>query len=193
MKISNFNISQCQRRRHNFPSFHYRKPYRSSSIRKLSASVPLFQCLHCNKGPFFSWPSALLSNCQLKLRLATTPTHSYSWNQQVTHGFWLIINQHMDRLLDQSQKWFGQEVKIKWSKKWSKQASLWQRHHTLVILRFRVYRNTGPQHRHQDRHEVSLAIIYANVLNILRCVQLKQISQVNASWCCQHRQQVEVS
>ena len=49
--------------------------------------------------------------------------------------------------------------------------------HTLVIPRFRVYRNTGPPHR----HELSLAIIYANVLNILRCVQLKQISQVNAS------------
>ena len=37
------------------------------------------------------------------------------------------------------------------------------------------------KHHHRDRHEVSLAIIYANVLNILRCVQLKQISQVNAS------------
>ena len=33
----------------------------------------------------------------------------------------------------------------------------------------------------EHRHELSLAIIYANVLNILRCVQLKQISQVNAS------------
>ena len=68
----------------NFPSFHYRKPYRSSSIRKLSASVPVFQCLRSNKGPFFSWPSAPLSNCQLQLRLAT-PTHTVTVGTNKSH------------------------------------------------------------------------------------------------------------